>query len=266
MAESATSGEPTPGEGNPPAAASQPAAGGPSSETQPKPPAPAPAPSAAPQTPPASKVYTQEEVDAMLGKARSDEKTKVYSKVEDAERAAAEAKKKAEEAEQRNATLTEELDQVRSGKASEMDSITRELAELREQNKKLEGLVESVADTAAERVQKSELKAYREKQIATSGLTHFADMVAGNSEEEIDASIAKAKEREAKVMEDATAAARKELGENVPRPVAPGGGSAPAQPVVTPGNKKQIASLRGDAYQKRRQELLAEARRKAGLA
>lgn len=246
-----------------PASATPPPVGGgaPDPEPQTTTPAPVPTPtSAQPQTNPAARTFTQLELD----KVRSDEKAKQYAKITKLNDAATATNTKLAELEQQNATLTQHMTEVRSGKTSEVDSLQQELGELRNKQQTLEESIKSAADTATKAIRISELKIYRDKQLATSGIAHFSDTVAGNSEEEIDASITTAKEREEKIVAEATAAARKELGVDVPSPVAPGGGTAPTHSLATPQNRKKIASLGEEDYQKRRAEMMQEAKNKMG--
>ncbi len=203
---------------------------------------------------------------AALAKARKDEKDKLYP---DLEKARTEAKEAAERATAFETKLTEtqqEVSDLREGKSTEMASVNRELADTQEKIGKLEEALGAVADDAATRILASETNAYREKAISEAGLTDFAEFVTGTTQEEINASVEAAKEKQTKIMEAATAKAREELGARVPKPLAGGGGSAGD----TPGSnnvmdRQRIAKLKGPDFTKARAELIQRAREKAGL-
>lgn len=252
---STTTADPTPPNAGPPAPAPV--------ETQPPatPPATPPAAPAAP-TP---ETFTKQQLDERVTKARGDEKSKVRQGLDEAKAAQAAAEARVVELKGKQTATQKELDDVRAGTTSDLESVQREMSELREQNTSLTATVEAVADAATDKIAAAELKAYRREKIAASGLTTLADLVTGDSEESIDASIAKTKEREEAIASKARDEVREELGSAVPTPISPGGGSSTQPSGVTAGNKKELASLKGDAWKRKRAELLAEAKQRSGI-
>lgn len=228
---------------------------------------PQPTPSVEPPPTPAPPGVTPEEHAAALAKARQEEKSKLYPEIERLKAEKAASDKKLADAEKKAAERQQELEDVRAGKVTETESVNRELKELREQNQNLQSAIEEVATSAADRVVQSELKAYKEKKIREAGITQLSELVSGTSEEEIDAAVEKAKKKEEAIFEKAREEERAKLAHDLPTPIAPDGsqGRGPGGR-VTPGKRTEVAQLKGDEYKKVRDQLLLEAKQKAGLA
>lgn len=210
---------------------------------------------AAPQT---ENLMTREAAEAMVEKARKDEKSKVYGEVE-------KLKTKKEENETKIAQLQTDLDALRAGKTGELASIQTELSQLREKNAKLEKAIDVIADESAKQVVASDVRAKREKLIA--GLPQeLHDIVTGDTPEELEASANRAKKIHSTIFEDAKEKARAELGSQVPGPFAPNGSHRVNEAIVTPANKESLARLKGPAYQEAKQKLLEKAKQQAGLS
>lgn len=208
---------------------------------------------------PTEKVFTQSQVEALLQKVRTDEKKKVYPELDKLKKAREESTKKIQLLEEDLKTKQSEIEGIRSGKVAEVDSINRELTELREQNKKLETSIQSIADAAAERIRKSELSAFREKQIREAKLKHLSSYVHGDTEEEILQSIEVAKMSEAKILEDAKANARTELSGTLPKPLAPDGSRGKNYDIISPKDRVAVAKKGPEEYRKIREQLLKQA-------
>lgn len=211
-------------------------------------------------------VIPKSEMARAIEKARREEKEKLYPEIERLKAARTEGEARASELEKQLEAQRQEVEGLRSGKVAETESINKELRELRKTNQKLETAIENVATEAAAKLRSSELTAYREKQIRASGIQQLAELVNGDSEEAIDAAIKRAKEKEDAIFEKAREEARAKLADSLPTPISPDGskGRGPSA-IVTPRQKQEIASLRGDDYRKYREQLLAEAKQKAGL-
>lgn len=216
-------------------------------------------------TPTVEVAYTREQVESMVAKARAEEKSKVFGKLDALKAEKAQADKTLAELEASLQATRSDLDSLREGKSSEISSVTKELTTLREQNKKLEVAINQVADDAAKRLRLSEVAAYREKRIRESGLT-LAELVQGTTEDEIDTSIAAAKLKEQALTAQIAERVRAEVTADLPRPLSPDGsqGRGPT-PTLSSKTRQDMAALKGDAYTARRNQLLAEAKRKAGL-
>lgn len=212
------------------------------------------------------KVFTESHVSVLLEKARSDEKSKVYGKVDELSKAKDVAEKQMKELEEKLMASQSDLDTLKNGKATESEKVSKELQELRENNLKLQKAIEETANIAAAEIRKFELKAYREKAIREGGIK-LDELVTGSSEEEIDAAIVKTTAREKLLVEEAKAEALKAFQATLPGPLAANAAnSAGPAAVITPQNREAIASLKGDEYNKRRQQLLTEAMQKANKA
>jgi len=241
-----------------------------SGDNQQTPPTPAPPVATAPNTPLATppepaNVISSDEVAKRIEKARSDEKAKAYKKIDSLKEEQSAKEKRIAELEEKLQSTEQNLDEVRKGKASEMDSVTKEMQQLREDNKKLGLMIEEVASTATEKIQQTELKAYREAKIREAGL-EFTDAVIGESEEEIDASIAKLKQQEEVIRQKVERDLRAKIANDLPQPLSPDGAQGRGPVDLTPQNRRATASLKGEDYQKKKQELLEEAKLKVSLS
>lgn len=206
-----------------------------------------------------------DQLQDLLAKARKDEKDKLYPELEKARTELKNFKQRAKELEGQLSTTQTELDGVRAGSATEFESVNRELRESREKIQKLETAIETVASDAADRVRRSELAAYRAKAIAESGIV-LEELVSGSSEEDIDRAVKEAKAKESKLLARAKEEARRELSAEVPRPLSPDGTRGrSASDQLSPKNREAIARQKGSDYEKARQQLLLEAKQKAGL-
>lgn len=222
-----------------------------------------------PQKDPASqpkveKVYAEEQITELIEKARSDEKSKVFSKLEALKASNDEVQKKLEELENAKKEIEKDRDALREGRTSELKSVNEELAQLREQNEKLHKAFEASVETATLKIREQELKTYRAERLRAEKV-EIEELVAGDSEEEIDKSIERALEKQKAIEERLREEIRKDLAKDLPKPVLSDGsqGRGPT-PVITPQNRQVAARLQGDEYAKRRQELLQEAKVKAG--
>jgi hypothetical protein len=212
------------------------------------------------------RVFTESHVNTLLEKARSDEKSKVYGKVDELSRAKDVAEKQMKELEEKLTMSQKDLNDLKDGKAIESETVSKELKELREHNLKLQRAIEETATLAASKIREFELKAYREKVIRESGIK-LEELISGSTEAEIDAAVVKTAAREKQLVEEAKAEALKAFQATLPGPLAPNAaGSAGPSALVTAQNREAIASLKGTEYEKRRQQLLTEAMQKANLA
>ena len=220
---------------------------------------PAPAPS--------NDAIPKQDVAKLIEKARREEKDKLYPEIDRLKNVKASGEAKVAELEAQLTATRKEVEGLRTGKVKEKESINRELRELHEQNSKLEIAITNVAAEAAAKLQASELEAYKEKSIRKSGIQQLSDLVVGNTKEELDTAIKKAKDKEEAIFKQAREEARAKLADTLPAPLAPDGthGRGPA-PTVTPKQKYDIASLKGEDYRKYRDQLLADAKQKAGLS
>lgn len=208
--------------------------------------------------------FTQEEVEALLAKARKDEKSKVYGRVEELTTVKGELEKKIGELESRYTEAVQNLDQLRSGASDELRTVTNELKQLREHNEALATEIKRVEKDAELRVQNSELKAYRAEKIREKGVS-LIELVEGDTREAIDSSIEKALKREAAIKDKLRQDVRAELTASLPEPFSPDGsqGRVP-QYEVSPKDRVAIARLNKADFQKKKSEMLDAAIKKVG--
>lgn len=221
---------------------------------------------AAPTTPSPKTTFSDEEVKELISKARSDEKSKVYGKLDEIKAQKAEAEKKLQELGAELKSTRGDLDAVRSGKQTEVDSILKEMQGIREMNAKLELAIESVATTSAAKIREAEVKAYREKRIREESV-QLHELVVGVDEASIDAAIEAAKKRETEITARVRDEVAKQLAGQLPTPIAPDGsqGRNSGSGIASAKNREAMASLKGDDYSKHRLKLLEDAKTKVGI-
>lgn len=215
-------------------------------------------------------VVSKEAVEALLAKVRSDEKSKVYGQISEIKSQKEAVEKRASELEKKIAELEADLDGIRRGDKSEMESIAQELAKLRDTNSKLEKAIEHVAEDATLQIKRAKLDGYREKIIAEKRIV-FTESVTGDTEEEILRSATLAAEKQKQIEEEARKRAleeaRKAQAKDLPKPLAVDGqlGRGPDATPTGPASREALAALPREEYLKKRAELLQAAKQRAGL-
>lgn len=205
-----------------------------------------------------SDLIPKNQVDALIEKVRSDEKAKVYGKIEELNRSKVESEKQLKE-------LQDAMSKIQEEKNAKVGTVEDELRALKDQNEKLKKAIDEVASSAAEKIRMSELKAYREQKIRESGL-RLTELVSGNTEEQIDTAIDIARKRELEIEEKIRADLQKKIADQLPTPISIDGsqGRGPS-PSLSAKNRDQMARLPNEQYAKQRDELLLEAKRRAGI-
>jgi hypothetical protein len=207
------------------------------------------------------KFYTEED----LAKVRSQEKSKLYPEIDSLkEELNSLRKEKEEEATRRNAEAQAEALRIKEAQESELDA--KSYAEL-----KTKELQEQLERERTERERAfallerektyADLQAYRQQVLETEReaiIPELVDLIAGNTREEISASVESLKERSAKILESAQSAmqnARKEMtGTRATLP--------PAGPLETNSEQRnftpqEIAAMSQNEYAKYRDRLLS---------
>jgi len=217
--------------------------------------------------PPVDPGVPRDEVNALLEKVRREEKEKLYPELDRLKGAKTEGEARIAELEKQLEAQRQEVEGLRTGEVEKAESINRELRELQEKNQKLESAIENVATEAAAKLHASQMAALRERLIRESGIKQLPELVTGDTEEALRASVQQVKEKEEAILEEARAQARAQVADQLPTPISPDGstGRGPTA-VVTPKQKQDIAKLKGAEYQQYRDQLLAEAKQKAGLS
>ena len=218
-------------------------------------------------TPPQSKdVVPKKDVETLLAKVRQEEKGKLYPEIEKLKTRSIELQTTNKTLEEQLQERQQEVEELRAGKLGELTTVNKELNDLRETNKKLSDAIENVATEAAGKIRGYELSSYRERRIRETGLKQLHDMVTGTNKEEIEASLTMATSKEVAIFEKAKEEALAELAKDLPQPIAPDGSQGrDVISTLTPQKRNNIVKLNNDEYQTQRAELLAEAKRKAGM-
>jgi DNA polymerase III alpha subunit (gram-positive type) len=262
--------------------------------------APAAAQTQTPQTPsntPENSGLSEAEAAARIEKARAEEKQKAYGKIDTLNKEKQELAERYKKAEEELAAARQNLNEMREGKSTEVDSLQKELIQLRDRGEKLEKTVETVAEEAAQRVQQFEVQAYRERVIREKNI-ELAELVGGKTTEEVDNSVQAALQREAELKAKFAGAAQTPPPAAPPTTPTPEAAQPPAQPpaqqppaqqppvdtsslprpinpdgsqgrdpldAVSPLNREALTKLPKEEYLKHRKEILAAAKQKSGL-
>ena len=214
------------------------------------------------------KFYTEED----LAKVRSQEKSKLYPEIDSLkEELNSLRKEKEEEATRRNAEAEAEALRIKEAQESELDAKSYaelKTKELQEQLERERSERERAFALLEREKTYADLQAYRQQVLETEReaiIPELVDLIAGNTREEISASVENLKERSAKILESAQSAmqnARKEMtGTRATLP--------PAGPLETNSEQRnftpqEIAAMSQNEYAKYRDRLLSpQARGKA---
>jgi hypothetical protein len=163
------------------------------------------------------KFYTEED----LAKVRSQEKSKLYPEIDSLkEELNSLRKEKEEEAARRNAEAEAEALRIKEAQESELDAKSYaelKTKELQEQLERERSERERAFALLEREKTYADLQAYRQQVLETEReaiIPELVDLIAGNTREEISASVESLKERSAKILESAQSAmqnARKEM-------------------------------------------------------
>jgi hypothetical protein len=214
------------------------------------------------------KFYTEED----LAKVRSQEKSKLYPEIDSLkEELNSLRKEKEEESTRRNAEAQAEALRIKEAQESELDAKSYaelKTKELQEQLERERSERERAFALLEREKTYADLQAYRQQVLETEReaiIPELVDLIAGNTREEISASVESLKERSAKILESAQSAmqnARKEMtGTRATLP--------PAGPLETNSEQRnftpqEIAAMSQNEYAKYRDRLLSpQARGKA---
>ena len=214
------------------------------------------------------KFYTEDD----LAKVRSQEKSKLYPEIDSLkEELNSLRKEKEEESTRRNAEAQAEALRIKEAQESELDAKSYaelKTKELQEQLERERSERERAFALLEREKTYADLQAYRQQVLETEReaiIPELVDLIAGNTREEISASVESLKERSAKILESAQSAmqnARKEMtGTRATLP--------PAGPLETNSEQRnftpqEIAAMSQNEYAKYRDRLLSpQARGKA---
>lgn len=135
------------------------------------------------------------DIAELLKKVRQEEKAKLYKDIE--------------KMKEKIKSLTEELGQHKellmkkdNEKLSEQQLLLKQQEELSKEVVALKAIIEKNQEEAREKIRMAELNAYKQKKISEAGGKIIPEMVAGNSEEEIDESYIKAVQYYMQIKDD----------------------------------------------------------------
>lgn len=225
-----------------------------------------------------SPTFTQDQMDAAVKaaaeraakdaaqKARDDEKTKLYAKLEADKRARDGAEQELAAERAKAEQLAAKLRDAEDTSLTEQERLDKRLKELEQGKAQLENQLNAVATTAAQEIVKHKLDTYKERRMREAAvLPEFADQVTGDSAEQIDLAIADAKAREQRIAETIEKRVREEMKTKLPKPLAPAPEpSSGTDRVIDPRKKREISKLSKDDYSTTRNRLLQKAREQVG--
>jgi hypothetical protein len=210
--------------------------------------------------------FNKDEVQQAVERARQQEKDKLYQRLADLDASRDDLSKKLQESTDMLKVLVSERDEAKKlleekaqSELSAEEKVAQRLKALEEKEIALQEQLERVASEAALRVRESELKVYRANKIAESGLT-LTELVTGSTEDDIDASIALAKERENAIFNRAREQARAELSSQLPKPAPTAAETQTNNRLVDASKKFELANLSPEDFNRLKSELLAKAR------
>lgn len=194
-------------------------------------------------------------MNAMLEKVRKQEKDKLYPKIEKLEAELKEGAKALQEMAAKLAAAEQEKQDLTNGKVTAQDVLKKQMDEQAKAMDKLRVDLEVGKKEALMKIQSAELKAFREQKLREAGADLIPELVMGNTEEEIVASLEKSK---AKYQEVYQTALDKEKTKQPP-PAGAGKTNPPAG--AGSGGKKEytqqeISKMSLEEYKAKRQEIL----------
>ena len=211
--------------------------------------------------------YSKEDLTSAVEKARKQEKDKLYSRLTEMDAKSTDYAEKLSKTTEMLESLVQERDQTRQEleikKQEELsveERVAVRLKALEQKEEQMRQQLERVAEEAAFRVRESELKLFKANKVVEANLT-LTELVSGNSEQEIMASIEKAKQREDSIFKRAKEQARSELSQNLPKPVpTPVQHSQDSSHLIDPRKKFEMANLSSEDFNRLKADLLAKAR------
>jgi prefoldin subunit 5 len=206
------------------------------------------------------KFYTQEEVSALLGKVRSEEKQKLYSRIENSQKALkeAEAKLSALQAKAETATPPTETPATNKGE-TEIGNSNDELTALKKQNETLQAQFNELKAAYGEDIRKfattlkeTRLESAKKEVLAKYGGEIIPELIIGETPEEIVSSGEAAHARYLEIIEQAKKSSQK-------FPPAEEGKPAPKGDTKVENAIKSIQDLSYAEFMEKRDKIFAEA-------
>lgn len=221
----------------------------------------------------AETLYTQDQVNELLSKIRSDEKKKHQGKLDENSTTLKTQMDKMKALEEQLSGAQKKLEKLQEGKKSDKEGLSKELEELRAEREKLQKGMEELASESAKQIIDTELRMKKELLVQKHGIK-FPELVSGDTVKELEDSAKMAAEREKALVEQAAKEAeertKKQLSDQaaagLPKPISTNASLGNGNDLPTDLNaREKIVKLPREEYLKKRAEMLQEARRKAGL-
>lgn len=146
--------------------------------------------------------------------------------------------------------LAAELESTKRALAEQDTALAEKLAAIQKSLEEQQKSLETQAAKAEKALKTSELKAYKEKRVAEEGVT-LVNMVTGDSQEEIDASIKEAQKLEAELLSKH----QTELAGNLPQALKPGQMRTAPQNVRTFKQMRDLVSNPAEFSKWKKQQL-----------
>ncbi len=192
-----------------------------------------------------------------LERARVQERNKLYSKIKKEEEARQAAEAKSAEIEAQLKELAKFKEQVELEKLGEKERLEKQIVQLQSKLNESDKALAVKEKALDEKIKIYELAEYRIRRIKEERLDEdFADFVGGDTEEEVEAGISKAKEKEAKFKEKYTV--KPERGPRVPpsnpspdHNLNPGGNQVTWEDIENAGSQKELDALKKKLWNRR---------------
>lgn len=190
-------------------------------------------------------------VKELVQNARKQEKDKLYKTLEQREKEAKELQEQLQQA-------MEALKKYEEQNLTAEEKVQRELEKLRKEHDELVQALQREKEEAERKARKAELERYKAEKLREAGNEIIPELVGGDSEEEIDASIERAKAKyqeiaqqfEAKLKQTQTAQIKDAF-----HSTNPAGGN------IKPLTAEEIRRMSPEEYAKHREQILAMIRR-----
>lgn len=142
-----------------------------------------------------AKLSSADEIKALMQKVREQEKNKLYPKLDELKKKLAESDQQIAELKAAKGEAETRLQESGKKKSEELTSLDGQLKKLESEFTQFKTSVEEEKKTLAERARQAELAAYKMSKIQEIGQGIIPELVTGNTEEEIDATVIFAKQK-----------------------------------------------------------------------
>ena len=137
----------------------------------------------------------EEELNERLEKVRKEEKEKIYSKIEKTEKEKTELETRRQEDLKKIAELESKVTERNQAGMSEAEKANQKYAEIQKQMEKMQKELEEKTAMSEVKIRRAELNAFKEKCLRDAGNNVIPELVAGDNEDAILASVKLAKDK-----------------------------------------------------------------------